>query len=96
MSRQVLNLPPAKFKSVLSPRTRAVIFNSPNNPSGAVYSAEEIRALGTVLKDYPDVWIVTDEFYEHLVYDGQKTTTFVEAVPELTDQIITINGFSKG
>jgi aspartate aminotransferase len=82
--------------SVLTPRTRAFIFNSPNNPSGAVYSADEIRALAAVLAKYPDVWIVTDELYEHLVFDSLKTTTFIEAVPEFADRIITINGFSKG
>jgi len=89
-------LTPETLASVLTSRTRAIIFNSPTNPSGAVYSGDEIRALASVLEQYPDVWIVTDELYEHIVYDGLKTTTFVQAVPEFTDRIITINGFSKG
>jgi aspartate aminotransferase len=89
-------LTPETLKSSLSPRTRAIIFNSPNNPAGSVYTPEEIRALGSVLKDHPDVWIVTDELYEHLVYDGAKTASFAGVVPTLTDRIITVNGFSKG
>ena len=89
-------LTPEKLASVLTERTRALIFNSPTNPSGAVYTREEIQALGAVLKDHPDVWIITDELYEHLYYDEQRTVTFVEAMPELAGQIITINGFSKG
>jgi len=87
---------PAILKSSLSPRTRAIIFNSPNNPSGAIYSPAEIESLAAVLKDYPNVWIITDELYEHLVYDDAKTATFAGVVPSLSDRIITINGFSKG
>ena len=82
--------------SALSAKTRAIIFNSPSNPSGAVYTAAEIEALAAVLEKYPDVWIVTDELYEHLVYDGHKTATFAQSAPQLADRIITINGFSKG
>jgi aspartate aminotransferase len=89
-------LTPEKLAGALTPRTRAMIFNSPVNPSGAIYTAEEIRALAETLKAYPDVWIVTDELYEHLYFDGKKATTFVQAAPELTDRIITVNGFSKG
>lgn len=87
---------PDTLASVLTPRTCAIIFNSPNNPSGAVYSAAEIRALASVLERYPDVWVITDELYEHLVFDGYKSTTFVQAVPGFADRVITINGFSKG
>jgi aspartate aminotransferase len=87
---------PQALEGALSAKTRAIIFNSPSNPSGAVYTAAEISALAAVLKNYPDVWIVTDELYEHLVYDGQKTATFAQMAPELADRVITINGFSKG
>ena len=89
-------LTPDTLASVMTSRTRAIIFNSPNNPSGAVYTKEQIRALVPVLKRHPDVWVVTDELYEHIVFDGRKTATFVQAVPEFSDRIITINGFSKG
>lgn len=94
--RNGFKLGPAELKPALTPRTRALIFNSPNNPSGAVYTAAEIRALADVLREYPDVWIITDELYEHLVFDGRTTSSFVEVAPELADRIITINGFSKG
>lgn len=84
------------LKRSLTSQTRAIIFNSPNNPSGAVYSADEIRALAAVLKEYPNVWIVTDELYEHITFDGIKAPTFIEVAPEMADRIITVNGFSKG
>lgn len=89
-------LTPALLRSALTPKTRAVVFNSPNNPSGAVYSADEIQALAHVLKDYPEVWILTDELYEHLTFDGIRAPSFVEVAPDLIDRIIMINGFSKG
>jgi aspartate aminotransferase len=89
-------LTPEMLKDALTSRTKALIFNSPVNPSGAVYTADEIRALAQTLKAHPDVWIVTDELYEHLYFDGKKAPTFVQAAPELADRIITVNGFSKG
>jgi len=89
-------LTPEMIQGALTSRTKAMIFNSPVNPSGAIYTADEIRALAHVLKAHPNVWIVTDELYEHLYFDGEKTTTFVQAAPELSDRIITVNGFSKG
>ncbi|WP_418127077.1 pyridoxal phosphate-dependent aminotransferase [Variovorax sp. KK3] len=87
---------PEDLAAALTPRTRAIIFNSPSNPSGAVYTAEEIKALAAVLAPYPEVWIVTDELYEHLTFDGKRAVSFGEAAPELLDRVITINGFSKG
>ena len=89
-------LTPDILESVLSPRSRAVIFNSPNNPSGAVYSIDEIRELSAVLRRHPDVWVVTDELYEHIVFDNHKATSFAAAAPEMAERVITINGFSKG
>jgi aspartate aminotransferase len=76
-------LTPAQLERSISPRTRAIIFNSPNNPSGAVYSESEIRDLAAVLERHPDVWVITDELYEHVVYDNQQVVYFVV-------------GFSKG
>jgi len=94
--RSGFKLRPEDLKGVLTERTRALIFNSPNNPSGAVYTADEIRALADVLRGYPEVWIITDELYEHLVFDGRQASSFVQVAPGLADRIITINGFSKG
>ena len=84
------------LESLLNKNTKALILNSPNNPTGAVYTREELRLLGSVLKNWSDVWIVTDDLYEHLVYSKHKAATFAEAVPELSNRTITINGFSKG
>jgi aspartate aminotransferase len=65
-------LTPSALQRVLTPRTRAVIFNSPNNPSGAVYGTEEIRQLAAVLRQHPDIWVVTDELYEQNRISGGK------------------------
>lgn len=80
----------------LSEKTRALILNSPNNPSGAVYSAAEMRDLAEALAAHPDIWVITDEIYEHHVFDGRTATSFARAVPDLRDRTITVNGFSKG
>ncbi|WP_158219415.1 MULTISPECIES: pyridoxal phosphate-dependent aminotransferase [unclassified Achromobacter] len=89
-------LTPKLLRASLTEKTRAIIFNSPNNPSGAVYSADEIRALAEVLKQRPDVWILTDELYEHITFDGVKAPSFVEVMPDMADRVIAVNGFSKG
>jgi aspartate aminotransferase len=89
-------LTPAQLERAISPRTRAIIFNSPNNPSGAVYSEAEIRDLATVLERHPEVWVVTDELYEHVVYDNQQVVYFAKAATNMSDRVITVVGFSKG
>jgi aspartate aminotransferase len=73
-----------------------LILNTPSNPTGGTYSAAQHRKLGDVLKRHPDVLILTDEIYEHLVYDGVKAASFAAACPELYDRTITCNGMSKG
>ena len=89
-------LDPKDLEKAISPRTRMLILNSPNNPSGATYSAEHLRGIGDVLSRYPDVIVLTDEIYEHLIYDGFKAASFAAACPELYDRTITCNGMSKG
>ena len=69
------------------------MFNSPNNPSGAIYSEEEYRALGAVLKKYPDIYILSDEIYEHINYGTPHFS--IAAIPELYDRTITVNGVAK-
>jgi len=91
-----LKITPANLRSALSERTRALIFNSPSNPSGVVYTAGEIQALANVLIEFPKVWIITDELYEHLIFDNHHAVSFAKAAPALADRVITINGFSKG
>ena len=89
-------LTPDQLEKAISPKTRALVFNSPNNPSGTIYSADEIEALANILARHPEVWVITDELYEHIVYDDRKASSFASVAPELADRIITINGFSKG
>ncbi len=79
----------------LTDRTRWLVLNSPGNPTGVVYSREELRAFGVVLERYPRCMILSDEIYEHLVYDERPFTSFLAANPGLRDRTLTINGVSK-
>ena len=85
-----------QLSSALSPRTRLLILNSPCNPTGAVYSAAELRALGEVLLDHPRVVVLSDEIYEHIRWTDQPFSSFAAACPALHDRTLTVNGMSKG
>lgn len=86
---------PAQLQAALSPRTRWVLFNSPSNPSGAAYGAAEYAPLLEVLLQYPDVWVMADDMYEHIVYDGFDFATPAAVEPRLKSRCLTINGVSK-
>ncbi|MFQ5347027.1 MAG: pyridoxal phosphate-dependent aminotransferase [Rhodothalassiaceae bacterium] len=86
---------PEELDAALGPRTKWFIFNSPSNPTGAAYSREEIAALGAVLLRHPHVLILTDDMYEHIVYDGFEFTTMAQVVPDLYPRTLTTNGVSK-
>lgn len=88
-------LTPEALEKAIAPQTRWLILNSPNNPTGAVYSQEEMRALADVLKRYPHVWLMTDEIYEHLVYGGKASANPVQVDPELAARTMIVNGVSK-
>src|SRR5690606_34169727 len=88
-------LTPEALEAAITPRTRWLIFNNPCNPSGAAYTRAEMRALCDVLLRHEHVWILTDDMYEHLVYDGFQFTTFVEVEPALKSRTLTMNGVSK-
>ncbi len=88
-------LSPDQLDAAITPRTKWVVLNSPNNPSGAVYTAAELAALGEVIERHPRVLVMTDEIYEHFVYDGQSQVSFGRAVPALRERSLTINGVSK-
>ncbi|WP_183390812.1 pyridoxal phosphate-dependent aminotransferase [Kineococcus radiotolerans] len=77
-----------------TPRTKALLFNSPSNPTGAVYTPEEVRAIGHWALEH-GVWVVTDEIYEHLVYDGVRAASMPVEVPELADTCVVLNGVAK-
>ena len=85
----------ADLEAALTPRTKWVVINSPSNPSGGSYTAAELRALTDVIKRYPDVWVMSDDIYEHLVYDGFEFFTPAQLEPELYDRTLTVNGVSK-
>lgn len=79
----------------ITPRTRWLVLNSPNNPTGAVYSATELKALAAVLLRHPQVWLMTDEIYEHFVYGHARHASLVALMPELQSRSLVVNGLSK-
>ena len=90
-----LKLTPEALTSAITEKTKWVIFNSPSNPSGAAYTEEEIKGLTDVLRRHPNVWVLSDDIYEHLVYDNFRFTTPAQVEPELFDRTLTLNGVSK-
>lgn len=88
-------LTPQQLQEVMTPKTKWLILNSPNNPTGEVYSEAELFALGQVLLQNPHVMIMSDDIYEHMIYDDKKFFTIAQVVPELKDQVLTVNGASK-
>lgn len=90
-----LKLTPAALDAAITTRTRWVILNSPNNPTGAVYSRDELKELTAVSRCHPHVWLMTDEIYEHLVYDGQAAVNALQVAPDLADRTLIVNGLSK-
>ncbi|MBF0455067.1 MAG: pyridoxal phosphate-dependent aminotransferase [Magnetococcales bacterium] len=88
-------LTPAELEKALTKKTRLVILNSPSNPTGSAYSAEELAALGEVLLKHPHVYAVSDDIYEKIVYDNFEHFTFAEACPEMKERSIILNGVAK-
>ncbi|MDB5419107.1 MAG: asp, partial [Phenylobacterium sp.] len=86
---------PEQLEAAITPRTRWIILNSPSNPSGAAYTKAELRALADVLMRHPHVWILTDDMYEHLVFDDFEFWTIAQVEPGLYDRTLTMNGVSK-
>lgn len=88
-------LTPQDLAAAITPRTKWLILNSPSNPTGAAYTAEELSALMAVLRDHPQVWVLSDDIYEHLTYDGLTFATPAQVAPDMADRILTMNGVSK-
>ncbi len=86
---------PEALEAAITPKTKWFIFNSPSNPSGAAYSREELKALTDVLMRHPQVWVMSDDMYEHLVFGGFEFTTPAQVEPGLYDRTLTCNGVSK-
>lgn len=89
-------LTPQQLEAAITPRTKWVILNTPNNPSGAVYTRVELQALARVLRGHEHVLIMSDEIYEHFVYGAAEHVSFVNAAPELKARTLILNGASKG
>ncbi len=85
---------PEQLEAAITSKTKALLFNSPSNPTGAVYSRDEIQALAKVLKKYPEILIVSDEIYEHINFGGKHVS--IASMEEVKDQVVVVNGVSKG
>jgi len=88
-------LTPDQLEAAITPKTKWLIFNSPSNPTGAGYTWDELKALTDVLLRHPHVWVMTDDMYEHLVFDDFKFCTPAQVEPQLYERTLTVNGVSK-
>jgi aspartate aminotransferase len=88
-------LTPRALEQAITPRTRWLMLNSPSNPSGAAYDAAALERLGEVLARHPQVWIICDDIYEHILFDGRRFATLAAVRPDLAARILTVNGVSK-
>jgi aspartate aminotransferase len=88
-------LTPQALEQALTPKTRWLILNSPSNPTGAVYTREELKALAEVLLAHPEVLVLSDDIYEHLIFDGAAFQTLAQVEPQLQARVLTMNGVSK-
>ena len=86
---------PEDLEKAITPKTKWIIFNSPSNPTGAGYTREDLKKITDVLMRHPHVWVMSDDMYEHLVYDDFEFTTPAEIEPGLYDRTLTVNGMSK-
>jgi aspartate aminotransferase len=92
---QGYKITPTQLEAAITPKTRWVILNSPSNPSGAAYTASELKAIGEVLLRYPQVLVMTDDMYEHVWYADEPFATIVQVCPALYERTLTVNGCSK-
>ena len=79
----------------ITEKTRMILLNSPSNPSGFIYSEDDLKDIGNVLKNYPDIIIASDDIYEHIIFNNKKFTNILNVCPELYDQTVVLNGVSK-
>jgi aspartate aminotransferase len=84
-----------QLEAAITPKTKMFVINSPSNPSGAVYTTDELKALGAVLRKYPQILIATDDMYEHILLSGQRFVNIVNACPDLLPRTVVLNGVSK-
>ncbi len=86
---------PEQLERAITPKTKLLILNSPSNPTGSVYSRDELKALGEVLKKHPKIWVLSDEIYDRIEFVKGAWTSFLDANPGLRDRTVTVNGLSK-
>ncbi|VAV86745.1 Aspartate aminotransferase [hydrothermal vent metagenome] len=86
---------PEQLAGAITAKTRAVLLCSPSNPTGAVYGQEALTAIAEVLRQHPDLWIITDDLYEHIVYDNRQFHSILNVAPDLAERTVVINGVSK-
>ncbi|GBQ28858.1 aspartate aminotransferase [Acetobacter estunensis NRIC 0472] len=89
------SLRPERLAAAMTPRTKWVVLNFPNNPTGGLCSESDLRGIAEVLRKWPDVWILSDEIYEHLVFDEHRFASFAAIAPDLRNRIVTMNGMAK-
>ena len=92
---QHFKISPAQLKAALNDKTKLVVINSPSNPTGMAYSADELKALGAVLRDFPRALIATDDMYEHIRWDAQPFVNILNVCPDLAPRTLVLNGVSK-
>jgi aspartate aminotransferase len=92
---QLFKMSPEQLEEAIGPKTKWLLFSSPSNPTGATYSRDELRAIADVLLRHPHVWVLTDDIYEKLIFDGRTFATMAEVEPKLYDRTVTCNGVSK-
>src|SRR5262249_34822351 len=95
MEKDGFKLKPEALEKAITKKTKWLILNSPSNPTGAAYTVKELRALADVLLKHPNVWVLSDDIYEHLNYDGFQFAAIAQVEPKLYDRTLTVNGMSK-
>ena len=95
LERNGFKMNPADLMRAITPKTKWIIFNSPSNPTGAAYTKTELRAIADVLLQHPQVWVLADDIYEHVIYDDFEFRTIAQLEPKLYPRTITMNGMSK-
>jgi aspartate aminotransferase len=88
-------LRPEELERAITPRSKWLMLNSPSNPSGAVYAADELRALAAAIERHPQLWVIADDMYEHVLFDGRPFATLAVVAPQLAARTLTVNGCSK-
>ncbi len=92
---QGFKITPAQLEAAITPRTKMIFLNSPSNPSGAIYTLDDLKGLAAVLKKHPNIIIATDDMYEHILLDGSTFVNILDADPTLFDRTVVLNGVSK-